>query len=114
MKWPQEQIAIIVDGFNQWIDSHGGLESVKEALGDDRIRFPMVIAYRIYRMVNYDLQYDDDHPAYSDTIQDGIKFTARVRRVRYNPSFQLYPDGCSDKHLATMLKSVMMQCSLDR
>lgn len=100
MKWPADQTKIMLDGFKQFIDSYGySIQQIK----DDN---PNVMAtiWKIQNQVVYDLRFDDNHPAYT---QHG-----RQRRVKYNPAFVLYPPGCHDLHMTTMLRYIGKELGL--
>lgn len=90
MKWPEKQAEILRNGFQEFLRFHG-------------ISLVPGTEWEVYRQVTYDLQYDDSHPAFSTG--------KRCRIVAYNPEFQLYPDGCNDSHLATVLRTFLKEFS---
>lgn len=103
MKWPKKQLDIMQDGFTQVIESFGGAEIINREYHDKPASY---IWYGLHRIVSYDLQFSNEHPAYHETEQDGTVYPARVRRCKYNPEFELYPNGCNDCHLKTALKFI--------
>lgn len=109
MKWPADQMQIMLDGFKQFFEnSQFDVTLIRERYKED----PWFAIWHIYRQVTYDLQYDNDHPAYHPGDYDGVPRLPRTRRVQHNPAFKLYPKGCNDTHLKTMLKHVATQIGL--
>jgi hypothetical protein len=110
MKWPKDQIEIYKNAVAQVIESTG--KSAEEIRKEYAFAPTMRIMFEIDRIVCYDAQYDNNHPAYHETIQDGKTFKARIRRCKHNPDFVLYPRGCDDTHKATMLRHVGTELGL--
>ena len=100
MKWPKEQTEIVLDAIRQLVDSYD--YTIEEIRADCPNAMSMM--YRLYNQATYDLQFDDTHPAFAEH--------GRKRRVRYNPEFVLYPPGCNDSHLDTLLKYVAKEIGL--
>jgi hypothetical protein len=104
MKWPAEQYEVLLEAFRQFLDSCGRTKQQIREYYADR---PEAVLWDIYRQVRYDLQHDDDHPAYKPGVfEDGTPIRARKRLVSYSPKFVLYPPGCNDTHLKTALRSI--------
>lgn len=103
MKWPNDQIEIYRKAFEQVCDSFGGADKINEFYAD---RPASYVWFQVARIVEFDLQFDNSHPAYTRMVQDGEVFEARTRRCEYNSNFVLYPPGCHDSHRKTMLKYV--------
>ena len=102
MKWPKEQVAIIKTGFKQLIaNSQHSPEAILKAY-----KTPLRAMYAMWRHVQYDLSYDNDHPAYTTTEVDGKPCKPRTRMCEYNADFVLYPPGCNDSHFKTVLKHI--------
>lgn len=103
MKWPADQTEIMRSAFAQFItNSELSPSEIRDSYPDEKRRL-----WAVYRSVVYDLQNDDSHPAYTaGKWDDGSDRTARVRRVDRNSAFLLYPPGCNDDHLWTMLKHI--------
>ena len=104
MKYPVEQYNILLGAFRQFIDQCGySAAHIRKSYADK----PEAVLWDIYRQVIFDLQYDDNHPAYkSGKWEDGTPRVPRKRLVSYSPKFVLYPPGCNDTHLKTALKSI--------
>ena len=111
MKWPKSQVDIVLDGFTQFLDNTPHtLAEIRESYAGSP---PMKAVYDIWRQVWIDMQNPDNHPRYSDgTYDDGTPYKGRKRLVRHCSEFVLYPPGCNDSHLNTMLKYVGKQCGL--
>lgn len=109
MKWPSEQIEIVRKGFLQFLASPDcSIVDIRADLDDDASRI-----WSVFYHVAYDLQYNDTHPAYSIGLRDdGTIRLARIRRCDHNPLFVLYPAGCDDSHLKTMLNDVARSVGL--
>lgn len=106
MKWSQDQVAIIDNGFAQFL-SHETVPDIAAIRDSYKDCHPERVLYDIWRIVNYDLQFDNTHPAYSPWVDEsGVTQPARVRRVQFNAMFKLYPKGCNDMHLQTVLRLV--------
>lgn len=99
-KWPEEQVEILLEAFREYLATDMGM-AISEAVP------PMLLMQQIYQAVSYDLQYDNTHPAYHPGVWevDGVEYprAPRMRLVTYNPRFELYPEGCNDSHLYTLL-----------
>ena len=65
MKYPQEQIDIMLSAFEQIMESYG--YSAAE-IRDNYKDTPMKPGWRLASIAHYDLSYDDSHPAYSRTV----------------------------------------------
>lgn len=103
MKWPSDQTAIMQTAFAQF------LRNCSVSLDDIKADYPDPVnrLYTVERLVTYDIQYSDSHPAYSPgEWDDGTIRPARKRLAEYSPEFVLYPDGCNDDHRLSMLKHV--------
>jgi len=104
MKWPAEQYDILLGAFRQFLDSFGWS---KQQIREQYIGRPEAVLWDIYRQITFDLQFDDNHPAYSAGVwDDGTPRVPRKRLVSYSPKFVLYPPGCNDTHLKTALRSI--------
>lgn len=104
MKWPQDQIAILDDAVVQWL-SHASAPSVAAIRESYRDFSQKRLVWDLYWAVQFDLQYDDTHPAYSSwTDEQGIARPARVRRIQFCAAFQHSPSGCDGTHLETVLR----------
>lgn len=104
MKWPSDQVEILRQGFREFLEKVGYGGPTAEPLAAARWIFPRVA---------FDLQYDDSHPAFSPGVwDDGQTRPARMRLVSHNPNFVLYPDGCNDNHLDTVLKLLAKEFDL--
>lgn len=111
MKWDKKQVDILKNGYQQFIKNCGyTLQELRD--GHSGHKNPLWIMYCLDRLVVYDLQNSNSHPAYKDTEQEGVFFKARIRRVKYNPEFVLYPPGCNDRHKDTVLKSIGKELKL--
>ena len=113
-KWPQLQVDILLAGFRQFLDHHkASVEDIKFSYSSTP---PLRVMYDIQRQVVYDLQHDDDHPAYKSGQweRDGVieDKPARIRIVDYDPRFALYPKGCDDTHRETVLKWIGQELGL--
>jgi hypothetical protein len=105
MKWPAEQVAILDSGFSQVLEKCG--HTAEELRAQYAGLPPLALVYNVYRKVWMDTQDDDNHPRYRDGVfDDGREYKAAVRYVAYNPKFVLYPPGCNDTHLQTVLKTL--------
>lgn len=103
MKWPQAQVAIIDSAFRQVLANCGtDLDTLRQQYAEAP---PLQLAYDVYRVAWFDLQFDDTHPTYQDGhYTDGTPRKARKRLVQYNPAYQMYPAGCDDTHRKTVMK----------
>lgn len=113
-KWPAGQVDILIDAFKQFIANCG--HSVDEIRSNYAGTHELLVMYHIFSRVSYDLQNNDNHPAYhaGQWEVDGVMQDrpARKRIVRYNPQFQLYPAGCNDNHREAVLRYVGKQVGL--
>lgn len=111
MKWPQEQIAIIESAFQQVLANCGtDLATLRQQYAAEP---PLKLAYDIYCVVWFELQYDDTHPQFQDGhYSDGTPRKARRRLVRYDPAYQTYPAGCDDTHRKTVIRYLAKQHGL--
>ena len=97
MKWPQDQVEILDKAINDWLDKnlkHINRKTFRESYENN----PRGFSFSIYSYVTHDLMFDDNHPAYTRNL--------RKRVIPHDPNFVLYPDGCNDDHLATVLKHI--------
>lgn len=110
MKWPADQTLIMTSAFRQFFNnSQFDITQVKDRYKDDI----WSAIWAVYAQVTYDLQHSDSHPAFQPGCWDnGEPREPRTRRVQHDPLFVLYPKGCNDSHLKTMLKHVAMQIGL--
>jgi len=106
MKWPKSHFDIIDSGFSQFIQNYPHtLEEIR--YGIRQYATPMAGMHRLYTMIWGDLIYDDNSPRFQDyTLNDGTVYKAKKRLVKHVPGFQLYPDGCNDSHLNTVLNVI--------
>jgi hypothetical protein len=111
MKWPKPQVDIVLNGFIQFLDNTPHtLEEIRESYAGSP---PMKVVYDIWRLVWMDMQFDDTNPRYSDGVyDDGTPHKGRKRLVQHCPEFLLYPSGCDDSHMKTMLKFIGKKCGL--
>ena len=104
MKWPKEQFDLLDNGFKLFLLGCG--HSVAEIRGvyED---IPFRAVYYVYRQVWLDLMHDDNHPRYhNQVLEDGSTYVGKTRLVSYSSKFVLYPPGCNDSHLKTVLKKL--------
>lgn len=102
MKWPKEQFELLDNGFKLFLQGCGhSIAEIREAYKD----IPFQAVYSIYRQIWQDLMYDDNHPRYhNQVLEDGSTYVGKTRLVSYSSRFVLYPPGCNDTHLKTVLK----------
>ena len=113
-KWPKEQVEILIAAYRQFLNNCGHtLAEIQDAYRDVP---EMKVMYQIDRLVTYDLQYDNNHPAYhpGEWEKDGVmqERPARTRLVDHNPNFIFYPKGCNDNHRVALLKYVGKEVGL--
>lgn len=110
MKWPKEQVDIYRKAVMEVIANDDLNRMLKVAEGMPE----MWLIYQLDRHILVDIQYTDEHPAYSESVcpETGEKFKARKRLCSYNPEFVLYPPGCNDTHRKTMLRRVAKELGL--
>jgi len=105
MKWPKSHFNVLDSAFSQFIQNSGlTLEELRCKISNIS---PMSGMHRLYAMIWGDLMNDDNHPRYKDqTLNDGTVYPGRIRLVKHVPGFELYPSGCNDSHLGTILKKL--------
>lgn len=104
MKWPKEQYGYIKKAYEdmlKWAESKQGtpLHVINE------YEMPtMKFMWNAWRILQRDLTLGPDHSLYEKV---------REKRITpYNPSFVLYPRGCNDRHLATVLKTIARELGI--
>jgi len=90
---------------NYYAEIKRDIKKVIDTLGLSRADFSSAtntaIGWRLFNIVNYDWQYDDNHPAFASGY--------RVRICQYRPDWKMYSDGLNDTHYTTALNKIVKE-----
>lgn len=99
MKIKGEQLETMRVAFTAVVKHYG---FTRQAMGDNIVRS----VWQIWHRANDDMRCDDRHPRYTTG--------GTVRIVPHNPTFDVYADGISDRHIETALLCFARELDLTR